>query len=443
MQFRKLLFRKVRKPVGAFISGALLLITAVLTGLVIQSQAQPPNSEMRARQILRSAPDLNINLPGSGGTPLPRGSFGPGNGNFAPQPVPHGSLTAHFEYILVEGTIYVYDIDNSFHLVKQINIPQAKAVRGMAASPATHTLYISYGGDGGSVGNGSMLAYDLLSNTVKWTMSYPFGIDSMAVTPDGTTLYMPTGESSPGSAWEVIDAATGKPLGSIDAGESPHNTVVSLDGRRVYMGPRNGDYLVVADTGTNSVIRRIGPLIGGVRPFTINGSQTLAFTTATHFLGFQVSDINTGQVLFTVPVAGFNVSADYVPSAPSHGISLSPDEREIWVMDGANGYVHVFDVSGLPNSLPKQVADLRLSRPMSGVETPCVYDCAHDGWVQHSRDGRYVFIGDSGDVFDATTRQPATNLDPLYNTRTFLEIDWQNGLPDSTTTREGLGYIVR
>ena len=94
-------------------------------------------------------------------------------------------------------------------------------------------------------------------------------------------------------------------------------------------------------------MREIGPLESGVRPFTINGEQTLAFTTATGFLGFQVSSITSGRVLYTLTFPGFSYDpARFSPSAPSHGISLAPNEREVYVVDAPNSYVHVFDVTG-------------------------------------------------------------------------------------------------
>ncbi len=355
--------------------------------------------------------------------------------------LPVAALVAHYEYVFPDGAMYVYDMDNGFNLIKQVNIPQAQAIRGVAVSAPAHTLYISYGGDGGGA-NGSMLAYDLLSDQVVWTVNYSTGIDSMAITPDGKTIYMPTGELNLGTIWNVIDASNGNVTGTIAAGAQPHNTVVSVDGTAVYMGPKGDNFLYAASTATNTITHKIGPLVAGVRPFTINGKQTLAFTTATGFLGFQVSDINAGQVLYTVPIAGFSVPSSFPASIPSHGISLSPDEREIWVMDAANSYVHVFDVTGLPGSAPRQVADLPLTRPMTSLESPCNYDCLRDGWVQHSRDGRFVFIGDSGDVFDTATRKSVINLDPLYNTRKHLEIDWQNGVPVFSTGRQGLGYVT-
>ncbi len=39
-------------------------------------------------------------------------------------------------------------------------------------------------------------------------------------------------------------------------------------------------------------------MVNTVRPFTVNSSNTLAFTSATEFDGFQVSSITTGKVLF-------------------------------------------------------------------------------------------------------------------------------------------------
>jgi hypothetical protein len=190
------------------------------------------------------------------------------------------------------------------------------------------------------------------------------------------------------------------------------------------------------------VFRSIGPLRSGVRPFTINGRETLAYTTATGFLGFQVSSIASGRVLYTQTFPGFGWNpANFEPSAPSHGISLSPDERSVWVLDAPNSYVHVFDVSHLPRGGPRLLANVRLSMPMSGEESPCSYDCARDGWIQHSRDGRFVYVGDAGDVFNARTFRLVAFLPALRNTRKMLEIDWRGGVPVATTSRHGLGYV--
>ena len=351
------------------------------------------------------------------------------------------STIQHYEYVFPNGEMDVYDMDHGHALVKTIALPTLAGVRGVVASPTTHKLYVSYGGDGGSNGNGSMLAYDLVADNLIWTKNYTHGIDSMAITPDGKTIYMPDGELSPDGTWYVVNASTGNDISAINAGTGPHNTIVSLNGAHVYLGGRNYHYLEVADTATDTITGRIGPLKSGVRPFTINGTETIAYISVTGFLGFQVGDIKTGRVLYTVPIQGFSWDGSG-SSDPSHGISLSPDEKELYVIDSPNNYVHVFDVSKVPASAPVQVADIPLTRSMNHHENLCVYDCLADGWLQHSRDGRFVYVGDAGDVIDTSTRKSVISLDALYNSRKHIEIDWQNSVPIFTTSRSGVGYVT-
>src|SRR5579863_3962870 len=208
----------------------------------------------------------------------------------------------HYEYVFPDGGMYVYDIDHGHMLVKSItDLPTTTGVRGVAVSPATHMLYISYGGDGGPHDKGFLLKYDLITDQLVWTKTYTHGIDSMAISPDGKTIYMPDGELSADGIWYVIDANSGDETGSINGALGPHNTILSLNGAHVYLGGRNYNYLEVADTANNQVIKSIGPLLSSVRPFTINETETIAYMSTTGFLGFQVGDITTGKILYTVP----------------------------------------------------------------------------------------------------------------------------------------------
>ena len=346
----------------------------------------------------------------------------------------------HYLYVFPDQTVYVYDMDNNFQLIKQISLPMTNGGRGMIVDPAGGYLYLSYNGDGGVHGNGSLLKYDLVNDKLLWTQNYPFGIDSGAITPDGKTIYMPDGEAAYDGTWHILNASDGSVKGSIFTvtGNAAHNTIVGFTGQKVYMGGLNNSNFFVASTSTNKVTEQIGPLKGGVRPFTINGTESLVFTTHTGFLGFQVSNLNTGKILYTVPVNGFTAPPG---STSSHGITISPDEKELYLIDTPNSYVHVFDISKLPNAAPTQVANIQLQPALGGTENPCLYDCTKEGWLLHVADGRYVVVGDSGDIIDTTTRTIAYNLPTVNNTRKFLEIDWQNGLPIFTTSREGMGYV--
>src|SRR6266568_3299419 len=75
----------------------------------------------------------------------------------ASTPTAGGTNVHHYEYVFPDGAMYVYDMDNGHKLVKQVSLPTSAGVRGVAASPRTHMLYVSFGGDGGSKWHGSML----------------------------------------------------------------------------------------------------------------------------------------------------------------------------------------------------------------------------------------------------------------------------------------------
>ena len=64
-----------------------------------------------------------------------------------------------------------------------------------------------------------------------------------------------------------------------------------------------------------------------------------------------------------------------------------------------------------------------------------------DGWLQHSRDGRYVYVGRAGDVIDTRTQKVVAYLPTVQKSADFLEIDWRNGKVVSTTSRYGVGYV--
>jgi DNA-binding beta-propeller fold protein YncE len=342
----------------------------------------------------------------------------------------HSSAMRHFEYVFDSNGIEVYDIDHHNRFLGQISFPDVP-IRGLAVDPASATLYVAYGGPGGSAGTGSMLAFNLVSERTIWQRHYQTGVDNIAITPNGRTIYMATGEASGSSTWEVISPATGTITGSIQAGSGPHETIVGPGGRYVYLGGVNTPYLEVASTATGRIMRTIGPLHNpGVRPFTIDATRALAFTTSWNFLGFQVSELKTGKVLYSVSPPGFRFDPATFGSIPDHGISLSPDGRQLYLIDTPNGYVHVFDVSGLPRFAPRDIANIKLVHPPVGG----------DSWLQHSRDGRFVYVGLSGDVIDTASRKVVSYLAPLRATAQFIEIDWRHGRPVDSTSRYGIGY---
>jgi DNA-binding beta-propeller fold protein YncE len=340
------------------------------------------------------------------------------------------SRVAHYEYVAAIGKLYVYDIDKRPSLVARLALPGVSDIRGIGASAATGMLYVSYGGSPN--GTGHLLEFSLYRRKIVYARGYPFGIDSFDISRDGRLIFMPTGENTSGDTWHVLAATTGRVVGAIAGGKSPHDTVVGANGQHVFLGGASSRYLYEAETTRPwKIVGRIGPLepaaVAGIRPFTINAQDTLAFTTGDGYLGFQVSDIATGRVLYKVPVPGFKVPRTDARSPASHGIGLSPDQRYLWLVDEPNRAVHEFDISALPRKAPVLVATVPVS--------------SRPGWLNLSRDGRDVFVGYAGNVIDTRTRKTVATLGALTGSRYNIEVDWSGSKVCAAYPRESLGYL--
>jgi len=316
--------------------------------------------------------------------------------------------------------VVVYDIDDGYKFVKRIPtwpIPagqEADNVKGVAASAAKKKLYVST--------IKRLLCLDLVTEKVVWDRAPEGGCDRLAISPDGATLYVPSFE---GPHWNVVNAATGDNIAKIVPNSGAHNTIYGPDGRWVYLAGLHSPLLSVADTRTHTVTRTIGPFTKEIRPFTINGAQSLVFVNVNELLGFEVGDLKTGKKLHTVTVQGFEKGPVDRHGCPSHGIGLTPDERELWLADGHNKKVHVFDNTVMP---PKQ------------VHTIAVRD--QPGWISFSLDGRHAYPS-TGEVFDVQTKQRIAALDDetgrQVGSEKLLEIDFNGTGPSRAGDQFGIG----
>ena len=341
-----------------------------------------------------------------------------------------GSATniKHYLYAFRTAAIDVFDIDQNHKKVKSLKLPGGiDRIWGATAHAASHMLYISYhDSDAKGVYERGLLKYDLVAEKVVWKHLYKPFVDSPAVTADGKTIFMSSGEATDkGDFWFVIDAADGSVTDKINVFRGAHNTIIGLSGKNLYMGSVRYPYLVVADTQTHKITQKIGPFRDGIRPFTVNGKETLAFVNVNRFLGFEVGDIETGKVLYSVQVKGFQEGPFKSPLAvQSHGVALTPDEKEVWVVDSKNSRVHLYDVTGLPAKAPVYVTSVELpSKP---------------NWVQFSRDGRFAYTS-GGEVISAQTRQVTGQTS---SAKVRIQIDFSGGKPSQAFVRYGLGYVT-
>jgi DNA-binding beta-propeller fold protein YncE len=326
------------------------------------------------------------------------------------------------------GSITAYQIGTWRRVARWTGLPIRNGVRGVAYRKGF--LYITHGGDGAG-GAGGLLKWNVRTARTVYNHNYTFGVDQPAVCRSGgiVRVYVPVGELSPSNTWKVIRARTGRVIGAIAGGKGPHNTICRRG--EVLMGGRRAHYLMQTHGP------RVGPTPSaspGVRPFVVNHGFTRAYITWTHFRGFSVGNLRTGRIIATRSFG--RVPAGFQPSAPSHGITLSPGGRRVYVLDAPNRQVRVYTAG----RAPRHLATIRIHHGLRGNESPCAYDCMRDGWLLTSLQGSYVFVGDSGDVIRTRTRRVVGFLPALENSRHgFLEIVWRGGVPVASTGHFGNG----
>ena len=284
--------------------------------------------------------------------------------------------------------IVVFDVDHGYKFVKRISLPTLRnrppeLAKGIVASLATRMLYVTE--------TNRLIALDLETDKLLWMQAYDgWCCDRPDISPDGQILYVPALDHP---AWNVVSALNGQLITVIPAPARSHNTVFSPRGDRVYLVPES-PIIFVADARRAQIVGEIGPFSGRVRPIVINGAETLAFASVNGLLGVAVGDLRTGKVIAEARAPSqFPCLTNHHDhkGACTHGVALTPNEREVWVAD-VNLFVHVFDAKSMPPKYDTSIA----------TRTSV-------GWLSCSIDGRRMYPS-SGDVIDIASKQIVAHL---------------------------------
>lgn len=319
--------------------------------------------------------------------------------------------------------LLIFDIDDGHKFVKRIPTggidknQQPINVKGICASADTKLIHIST--------KASLMCLNMLTDELLWERQYDQGCDRMALSPDGQILYQPSFERG---QWYVLDAITGNEIKRITPNSRAHNTVFGSNGKWCYLAGLASPLLTVADASTHTISHTVGPFSHNIRPFTVNGQQTLAFVCINECLGFEIGDLVTGKKLHRVEVPGFPRGPVKRHGCPSHGIGLTPDEKELWVCDAHNQQMHIFDLTVMPPSYTASIA------------------CRDEpGWITFSNDGTLAYPS-SGDVIDVSSRKVVAQLTDeegrAVGSEKMLEIDWDGNQPIRAGNQFGTGHVL-
>jgi DNA-binding beta-propeller fold protein YncE len=210
-------------------------------------------------------------------------------------------------------------------------------------------------------------------------------------TPDGSWIYVPC---SDGMYW-VVDGVKKSVATKIETGGRPHNTVVSIDGRRMYLSPMGTPKRVtIVDTENHKVIGEI-PFSNVVRPPAMTSDEKRFFQNIEGLLGFEVADIQERKVTHTIK----HTIDDDLKQTQSrcHGLCVRPDQQEIWSCNVEHQTVHIHDLTGDYKELAKLKMPGRIY------------------WVTFTPDSKYAFVSVRSigkvAVIDTATREIVKMLD--------------------------------
>jgi hypothetical protein len=318
--------------------------------------------------------------------------------------------------------LLVFEIDKGHRFFKRIPTAGVDAtgkplnVKGVCANAVTRKIFIST--------TQQLMCLDLVTEKLLWEKRYDRGCDRMSMTPDGKLIFLPSFE---GPIWYVVRGEDGVELARITPDSGAHNTIAGLGGKDAYLAGLKSPFLTVADTASHRAIRTVGPFSASIRPFTVNGRETLCFVNVNELLGLEVGDLVSGRKLHRVEVNGFKKGPTKRHGCPSHGIGLTPDEKELWLTDSFNTRLHIFDATVMP---PAQVASIVLR------DEP--------GWITFSIDGRYAYPS-TGEVIDTHTRKIVALLRDEtgrdVQSEKMVEVDFKDGRPVRTGDQFGLGRV--
>jgi len=326
--------------------------------------------------------------------------------------------------------VLVFDVEDNWKFVKRIptgsywgggTSGKPVNVKGFMASSITNLMYVATIRD--------LMCFDLKTDTLVWQISHSDEYDRGALSPDGKVIYQAPFYKD---FWYVIDAFTGEEITRVNVdqeGMMSHNTIYDHDNKRAYASGTASPWLNVMDAVNRNVIRKVGPFRAAIRPFTINGPGTLAYVNLNGLLGFSIGDITTGEVLHRIEVEGYGTSGTLDRhGCPSHGIAMTADETEVWVVDGYNDYVHVYDNTQMP---PVKKTSIKT------VDFP--------GWVTFGMGSKHAYPS-SGDIYDVKTKERLGRLvdDEGRDVQgeKMLEVDFIGDEPVRAGQQFGQGQLV-
>ena len=285
--------------------------------------------------------------------------------------------------------VHVFEV-GSWKLLRHLEV--GIEPHGISATADGRTVHVSIEHSASS--DGQLLWIDAPSGEITDRITLGPRPNEHECTPDGKWIYVPC---RTGGFWWVVDGEKKEVVTKIQTGGGPHNTLISSDGKRMYLSPQGDPARVfIVDVYDGHKILGEIPFGDVLRPCSISPDERYFFQNLNGLLGFEVADIKNRKVI--ARIRHRPLTDPHSDSERSHGICVRPDGKEVWSSIMADGVVYVHGIEN--GTFP------RLTR----IEMPGeVY------WIAMGPDSKYAYVSvrttNQVVVVDCHTKRIVSSLD--------------------------------
>jgi YVTN family beta-propeller protein len=220
----------------------------------------------------------------------------------------------------------------------------------------------------------TLKSLDASSGKVVSTLALPGRPNQCAVTPNGKLLAVPIFD---GDSVQIVDAESMRILKSLPV-KMPHNCLNAGNNEHMFVTSIRGNQVNMIDLRTLEYMAEI-PVGGQPRPIAVDREEKTLYVALSLFHGFVIVDIPSRKVVHKVEFPALPPNLDLRPllNTATHGLTLTPDGKELWAASLPTGNVFVYDVPSAKVSSPIAVGQL-------------------PNWIAFSPDGRYGCVTNTG-----------------------------------------------
>jgi YVTN family beta-propeller protein len=233
---------------------------------------------------------------------------------------------------------------------------------------------------------------DTATNEIVATIQLTGRPNQCAATPDGRYVAVPIRTND----INIVDVAQKKVVKVLPI-DGPHNCYNANSNTDMYCSSMKGNEIDRIDLKTMEYTGKI-PVGGIPRPYAVSRDEKMMYVAVTDFHGVAAVDMANGnkieRIQLPAPTAASNCEK-LEPRTPTHGVALTPDDKQLWITSLSDSGVYVYDV-----------ATKKISQEVPTGACP--------NWISVSPDGKYVTVSnsasDDSSIIDAKTHRELARI---------------------------------